>query len=126
MLAGVDLRWNQELRSSVSAESQVSWRNFYNDPPLPTHKQLALSVLLDEGVPLSVLISALEDAGVFPNGILQAVADKAVEEYVAAELEWEEKGPPFIDPNKVPQQTEFERTVGEWLAEAIVDRYTRR
>lgn len=46
-------------------------------PPLTTAQQLAMSVLLGEPVPLAVLIGALEDAGMFADGVLQAVADKA-------------------------------------------------
>lgn len=44
-------------------------------PPLDATRQLALSVLLGEPVPPAVLLSALEDAGVYPNGVLQAAAD---------------------------------------------------
>lgn len=68
------------------------------DSQLPAHKQLALSVLLGEDVPLSVLICALEDAGVFPDGVLQAVADKAV----AAEREEQENSPPLITAQQYP------------------------
>ena len=46
-------------------------------PELASKKQLALSVLLDENVPLGVLLSACEDDGTFPNGVLEAVAEKA-------------------------------------------------
>lgn len=43
--------------------------------PLPTHKQLALSVLLDEEVSAFVLMSALEDAGVLGAGAITAAED---------------------------------------------------
>lgn len=46
-------------------------------PELTNRQQLALSVLLGEDVPLSVLLNACEDDGVFPNGVLEAVAEKA-------------------------------------------------
>lgn len=48
-----------------------------NLPPLTTAQQLALSVLLGESVPLSVLLSACEDAGLFPDGVMSAVAERA-------------------------------------------------
>lgn len=41
-------------------------------PELPPFKQLALSVLVGEPIPPAVLLSALEDAGVFSNGVLAA------------------------------------------------------
>jgi hypothetical protein len=47
-------------------------RMFDHLPPLPTEKQLALSVLVGEPVPTSVLLGALEDAGIFPDGALAA------------------------------------------------------
>ncbi len=49
-------------------------------PPLTTAQQLALSVLLGEPVPLGVLLTACEDAGVFPNGVLEEVRRLAYEQ----------------------------------------------
>lgn len=51
-----------------------------NHPPLTTPQQLALSVLLGEPVPIGVLLSACEDAGVFPNGVLEEVRRQAYEQ----------------------------------------------
>ena len=47
------------------------------DPPLTTAQVLALSVLLGEPVPLAVLLSACEDAGVFADGLAGEIAKKA-------------------------------------------------
>lgn len=49
-------------------------------PPLTTAQQLALSVLLGEDVPLGVLVSALEESGVYPAGAVEEVRQKAVEQ----------------------------------------------
>lgn len=45
-------------------------------PPLDATRQLALSVLLGEPVPTPVLLSAMEDAGMFPGGVFEAVKDE--------------------------------------------------
>lgn len=44
-------------------------------PPLDTVRQLALSVLLGEPVPPIVLLSAMEDAGMFPGGVYAAAQE---------------------------------------------------
>lgn len=48
-------------------------------PPtvLTTAQQLALSVLLGDDIPLGVLLSACEDAGVFADGLAGEIAEKA-------------------------------------------------
>lgn len=48
-------------------------------PPLSSLRQLALSVLLGEPIPPAVLLGALEDHGVYPDGVLSA-ADEAKKE----------------------------------------------
>ena len=58
----------------VSVRHGGSYRRY---PELTTAQQLALSVLLGEDVPLGVLLNACEDDGTFPNGVLEAVAEKA-------------------------------------------------
>ena len=44
---------------------------------LTTAQQLALSVLLGDDIPLGVLLSACEDAGVFADGLAGEIAEKA-------------------------------------------------
>jgi len=46
-------------------------------PSLTTAQQLALSVLLGDDIPLGVLLSACEDAGVFADGLAGEIAEKA-------------------------------------------------
>ena len=46
-------------------------------PPITTAQQLALSVLLGDDIPLGVLLSACEDAGVFADGLEGEIAEKA-------------------------------------------------
>lgn len=46
------------------------------DPPLSTEKQLALSVLLGDPIPLNVLTAACEDAGLFPAGLLAEIESR--------------------------------------------------
>ena len=50
----------------------------YTPPELPPLKQLALSVLVGEPIPPVVLLGALEDAGIYPDGVLAAA--KAAED----------------------------------------------
>lgn len=47
-------------------------------PSLTTAQQLALSVLLGDDIPLGVLLSACEDAGVFADGLAGEIANKAM------------------------------------------------
>lgn len=65
-------------------------------PELTPLEQLALSVFLGEAVPPRVLLSALEDEGVYPNGVLAAAEeaeaaalDFGTPEYVEGEDRWD-------------------------------------
>lgn len=78
-----------EWRETVQVTSYFNREdNIVEPPPLSTERQLALSVLLGEPVPLSVLLSACEDVGLFPDGVLEEVR-RAERERVIAVLDRE-------------------------------------
>lgn len=77
-------------------------------PPLDATRQLALSVLLGEPVPTQVLLSAMEDAGMFPGGVFEAVRE--------AENEPLDMGSPVYpdDENWMEGNLRFSEVAGGW------------
>lgn len=76
--------------------------------PLPAVRQLALSVLVGEPVPPVVLLAALEDAGIYPNGVLAAA-----EESGDAPLDF---GTPVYTPTEPWGESHLRfRKFGPWL-----------
>lgn len=88
-----------EMRQGCSIGAGLAYPAGSHPPelqPLPTHKQLALSVLLDEEVSAFVLMSALEDAGVLGAGAITAAEDGPLDVqgqpvYVEGEDGWESR-----------------------------------
>lgn len=72
-------------------------------PPLDSTRQLALSVLLGEPVPPQVLLSAMEDAGMFPGGVY----GEAEEEEIVFRT-------PVYDPLDTPEQSWLRRSNILW------------
>ena len=76
--AGNNVEYTELFESSyrtVSVNGPLDGGEFQT---LTTAQQLALSVLLGEDVPLAVLLSACEDAGVFADGLAGEIAEKAL------------------------------------------------
>lgn len=75
-------------------------------PPLSPWRQLFLSALVGEPIPSVVLLSALEDSGLYPNGVLEAAAE-------AEEAGVMDFGTPVYDPAERWQEgrTRFEQEI---------------
>jgi hypothetical protein len=65
----------EQERSDMRQEISVTIRDYTGVGELTPWQNLFLSAIVGEPIPHGVLLSALEDAGVYPNGLLTAVGE---------------------------------------------------